>query len=128
MTGQERQYCELEFTVYGATNLPKKDRFGACDAYVKVNLVTPDGGGGNGGVGRGWVREKNQTKITWRSLNPVWKQNFHWEVRVPMPHAHRFVSALRCGVLLRVLSPEQNGSNHDPPQPNDDRLWTLTMR
>lgn len=36
VSGQERQYCELEFTVHSASNLPKKDRFGACDAYVKL--------------------------------------------------------------------------------------------
>eukprot|EP00282_Hemiselmis_andersenii_P014390 CAMPEP_0114153828 /NCGR_PEP_ID=MMETSP0043_2-20121206/24573_1 /TAXON_ID=464988 /ORGANISM="Hemiselmis andersenii, Strain CCMP644" /LENGTH=353 /DNA_ID=CAMNT_0001248909 /DNA_START=145 /DNA_END=1206 /DNA_ORIENTATION=- len=43
VSGQERQYCEIEFIVHSAINLPKKDRFGACDAYVKVSLVTPHG-------------------------------------------------------------------------------------
>lgn len=52
--------------------------------------MTPHGtfGETDGGVlgeqgGRGWVRERSQTRIVWRDLNPVWKQEFNWEILNP---------------------------------------------
>jgi hypothetical protein len=55
-------------------------------------LVTPHGLGAEGVEdggdvgeqgGRGWVRERSQTRIVWRDLNPVWKQEFNWEILNP---------------------------------------------
>lgn len=42
-----------------------------------------DGGDVGEQGGRGWVRERSQTRIVWRDLNPVWKQEFNWEILNP---------------------------------------------
>lgn len=71
--GEERQYMEVEIEVFGASNLPKKDRYGACDGYVILTLIHP--GEPNREVGR--------TGITWQELNPRWRQTFYLEIREP---------------------------------------------
>lgn len=59
--GQSRSYMEIELEVFGATNLPKKDRFGACDGYVTVELRNER---------TGVVQHSGRTAIVWRELNP----------------------------------------------------------
>ncbi len=41
-TGDDRKYNEIEVVVWGAKHLPKKDRFGSCDAYVNVELISSE--------------------------------------------------------------------------------------
>ena len=71
--GEEKQYMEVEIEVFGANNLPKKDRFGACDGYVILSLKHP----GQADV------EVGRTAIKWKDLNPRWRQNFYFEVKEP---------------------------------------------
>lgn len=71
--GEEKQYMEVEIEVFGASNLPKKDRYGACDGYVILTLKYP--GEPKAEVGR--------TAIKWQDLNPSWRQNFYIEVKEP---------------------------------------------
>ena len=69
----ERQFMEVEIEVFGAKNLPKKDRFGACDGYVILTLKHP----GESDV------EIGRTAIKWQDLNPRWRQRFYCEVKDP---------------------------------------------
>ena len=71
--GEQKQYMEVEIEVFGADNLPKKDRFGACDGYVILTLKHP--GEPDTEVGR--------TEIKWKDLNPRWRQNFYIEIKEP---------------------------------------------
>jgi len=71
--GEEKQYMEVEIEVFGANNLPKKDRFGACDGYVILTLKHP----GQADV------EVGRTAIKWKDLNPRWRQNFYFEIKEP---------------------------------------------
>jgi Ca2+-dependent lipid-binding protein len=71
--GDDKQFMEVEIEVFGASNLPKKDRFGACDGYVILTLKHP--GEPDKEVGR--------TGIKWQELNPRWRQNFYIEIREP---------------------------------------------
>ena len=74
--GQARQYMEVELCVQAATELPKKDRFGACDGYVVVRLRNKPSGR---------VVDLGRTECVWQNHNPVWKKTFHQEVWDPKP-------------------------------------------
>jgi hypothetical protein len=71
--GNQKQYIEVEIEVFAATNLPKKDRYGACDGYVILTLKHP--GLPDAEVGR--------TAIKWKDLNPRWRQKFFFEIKEP---------------------------------------------
>lgn len=71
--GEEKQFMEVEIEVFGASNLPKKDRYGACDGYVILTLQHP---------GQPPV-EAGRTAIKWKDLNPRWRQNFYIEIKEP---------------------------------------------
>jgi len=78
--GEEKQFMEVEIEVFGASNLPKKDRFGACDGYTILKLKRqghPD-------------TEVGRTAIKWKDLNPRWRQNFYIEVTEPSSDAIEF--------------------------------------
>eukprot|EP00960_Hanusia_phi_P028731 747574-Hanusia_phi.AAC.21 len=65
-------FMELKIVVLKSSNLPKKDKFGTCDAYCRVLLRSGD-----------QEDELGRTSIVWRSLNPRWNMSLYHEVKNP---------------------------------------------
>ncbi|XP_053671784.1 E3 ubiquitin-protein ligase Nedd-4 [Anopheles nili] len=78
-TANEEDACFVRIKVLGASGLAKKDIFGYSDPYVKIeqNTITGD------------VNvDQMMTKTKRRTLNPVWNEEFVFQVK---PNEHKLV-------------------------------------
>jgi Ca2+-dependent lipid-binding protein len=64
--------CKLHIDVEEGRALPVMNKLGSADAYVEVRV--PGAGGGHS------EQKSEKTEIRWRTLSPVWRARFRFEL------------------------------------------------